>query len=143
MSKRQTVAPVTWREEVIDQEPAWVRRALRNTVPHKTTVDTYRGAEISKTTSTSRTWVNRPPVAQDDAVTIAQDATATIEVLGNDSDPDGNALTIVAVGTAAHGAVAIAGNALRYTPAAGYLGSDSSPTRSTTAPAGGQRRRYA
>ncbi len=125
MSKRQTIAPVTWREEVIDQEPAWVRRALRNTVPHKTTVDTYRGAEISKATSTSRTWVNRPPVAQDDAVTIAQDATATIEVLGNDSDPDGNALTIVAVGTAAHGAVAIAGNALRYTPAAGYLGTDS------------------
>lgn len=46
MTKRQTAAPVTWREEVIDQEPAWVRRALRNTVPHKQTVDTYRGAKL-------------------------------------------------------------------------------------------------
>lgn len=116
---------VTWHEEVIDHEPAWVRRALRNTVPHKITVDTYRGAEVSKTTSTSRAWVNRVPVAQDDAATVPRDVAATIDVLGNDSDPDGNALTIVAVGAAAHGAVAIAGNALRYTPAAGYTGSDS------------------
>lgn len=124
MSKQQTVAPVAWREEVIDQEPAWVRRALRNTVPHKQTVDTYRGAKVSQTTSTSRTWINRAPVAQDDVVTVAQNTTATIDVLGNDGDPDGNALAIVAVGAAAHGAVSIAGNALHYTPAAGYTGSD-------------------
>ena len=124
LSKRQTVAPVTWREEVIDQEPAWVRRALRNTVPHKQTVDSYRGAKVTQVASTSRTWVNRAPVAQDDAVTVAQNATATIDVLGNDSDPDGNALAIVSVGAAAHGTVSIAGNALRYTPAAGYVGSD-------------------
>jgi len=124
LSKRQTVAPVTWREEVIDQEPAWVRRALRNTVPHKQTVDSYRGAKVTQVASTSRTWVNRAPVAQDDAVTVAQNATATIDVLGNDSDPDGNALAIVSVGAAAHGTVSIAGNALRYTPAVGYVGSD-------------------
>lgn len=118
-------APVTWREEVVDQEPAWARRALRNTVPHKQTVDTYRGARVSQTASTSRAYVNRPPVAQDDTVTVPQDASSTIDVLANDSDPDGNPLTIVAVGAAAHGAVAIAGNVLRYTPAPGYAGSDS------------------
>ena len=124
ITKQQTAAPVAWREEVIDQEPAWVRRALRNTVPHKQTVDTYRGAKVTQVASTSRTWVNRPPVAQDDAATVAQNTTATIDVLGNDSDPDGNALTIVSVGAAAHGVVSIAGSTVRYTPAAGYAGSD-------------------
>ena len=34
------------------------------------------------------------PVAGDDAVTMAEDGTVVIPVLGNDSDPDGDALTV-------------------------------------------------
>lgn len=116
--------PVTWRTEVVDREPAWVRRALRSTVPHKQSVDSYRGAEIGQTSRTVRAWANRAPVPQDDSVSVAQDRSATIEVLANDSDPDGNPLTVVAVGAAAHGMAAIAGNSVTYTPAPGYVGDD-------------------
>lgn len=119
------VPVVEWKTEVIDSEPAWVRRALHNTVRHKQTVDTYRGAEVERTSSTTRAFGNRPPVAQDDAVTIAMDAAATIGVLANDSDPDGNALSVVSVGTPAHGTAVVSGNAVVYTPTTGYSGSDS------------------
>lgn len=67
---------------------------------------------------------NRPPVAADDAATTAAGQPVTIPVLANDSDPDGDALTIVSVGAPAHGVAAIAGSAILYTPAAGYGGAD-------------------
>jgi outer membrane protein OmpA-like peptidoglycan-associated protein len=121
----KTTPPVSWKQEVIEREPIWVRRALRNTVPHKQTVDSYRGAEITQATRTTRTWVNRPPVAESDTAVATQGSPVTISVLANDSDPDGNSLTIVSVGAAAHGSVTIAGNAVVYTPVAGYMGSDS------------------
>lgn len=117
--------PVAWQQEVVEREPIWVRRALRNTVPHKQTVDTYRGATVTQTSSSTRSWVNRNPVTQDDAATVSQGNSATINVLANDADPDGNPLALTAVGAAAHGTVVIAGNAILYMPAAGYVGSDS------------------
>lgn len=121
----RNVPVVEWKTEVIDSEPAWVRRALHNTVRHKQTVDTYRGADVERTSSSVRAFGNRPPVAQDDAVTVAMDAAATIAVLSNDSDPDGNALTVAAVTTPAHGTAVVSGNAVVYTPSTGYSGSDS------------------
>jgi hypothetical protein len=48
-----------------------------------------------------------------------------IQVLANDSDPDGDVLTLTSTSTPAQGAVAIVGNALRYTPAPGFSGTDS------------------
>lgn len=39
--------------------------------------------------------VNRPPVANVDAVTVTASKSVTINVLENDSDPDGDPLTIV------------------------------------------------
>src|SRR6185503_9223115 len=54
---------------------------------------------------------NRPPVAQNDAFTVNQNSSAnSLNVLANDSDPDGDALTITAAGNPAHGSAAIAGN---------------------------------
>ena len=71
--------------------------------------------------------VNHGPVAGDDPVSTPMGTETIINVLGNDTDADGNALTITAVTPAAHGTVAIidSGNSLRYTPAAGYDGDDS------------------
>ncbi len=119
-----TTPPVTWQQEVIEREPVWMRRALRNTVPHKQTVDTYRGATLTHTSGTTRAWVNRVPVLRDDSFTMEQDKTASFDVLANDSDPDGNALTLAAVGAAAHGTARIVGNTLQYTPMPGYIGND-------------------
>ncbi len=125
VAKATGVPPtVQWQAEVIDQEPAWVRRALRNTVPHKQTVDTYRGAEVTRTTSTSRTYLNRSPVAQGDVVTLRSGVATRIPVLANDADPDGNALRIVSVGTPAHGTAVVSGDSIVYTSTAGFFGAD-------------------
>ena len=72
------------------------------------------------------TNANHSPVAVDDSATTPEDAPATIAVLANDSDPDGDSLTITAVGTPLHGSVAINPNrTIAYTPAANYQGADS------------------
>ena len=68
---------------------------------------------------------NTPPVAVDDVATVAEDVGGSIAVLANDTDADGNALSIVSVGTPAHGtAVANATGTVTYMPAANYFGPD-------------------
>jgi WD40 repeat protein len=64
---------------------------------------------------------NQPPVAVDDNVNLWSADPASIDVLANDSDPDGQALSIIAVAQPGAGTVAIQGNKLLYTPpASGY-----------------------
>ncbi len=69
-----------------------------------------------------------PPVALPDTATVPQDSGATdIDVLANDVDFAGGGLQVTAVSvatsmpTAVH-TVAIAGNQVRFTPAAGFIG---------------------
>ncbi len=68
---------------------------------------------------------NRAPVAATDAAVTLMDQSALINVLANDSDPDGDAISLIAAQAAAHGTVALEAGAVRYTPATGYTGSDS------------------
>ena len=68
---------------------------------------------------------NGPPVAEDDFVTVAEDSTAnTIAVLTNDSDPDGDPLTIESVTDPPHGEAAIVGDHIEYTPDPNYPNPD-------------------
>ena len=75
------------------------------------------------------TPVNDPPIAIDDSYTTAQDTTLVIAAPGianNDSDPDGDPLTVTPATTPAHGTVAVNPNgSFTYTPTAGYSGTDS------------------
>ncbi len=67
---------------------------------------------------------NGPDIKPDTATTTGS-GPVEIDVLANDTDPDGGALTLVDVSTPAHGtAVLTAGNKVRYTPATGYTGTD-------------------
>jgi len=120
-------APVEWRREVIEKEPTWLRRALRQSLPHKQTVDVYRQQEQTTTiTPGEKRYVNRPPVANNDAYNVAFNSTANVlDVLANDSDPDGDPLTITSAGAPQHGTAAVAGSRISYTPAAGFSGIDS------------------
>ena len=69
---------------------------------------------------------NRPPVATADTASALKGTATTIAVLSNDSDPDGNTLTVTAVTTPAHGTATINANGtIKYTPVAGYGGTDS------------------
>nr|MBA2720158.1 tandem-95 repeat protein [Chloroflexota bacterium] len=71
--------------------------------------------------------VNDAPVAANDSATTAEDTAVTVDVLANDSDPDGTTPTIKAgsVSTPAHGTASIVAGKIVYTPAANYNGPDS------------------
>jgi HD-GYP domain-containing protein (c-di-GMP phosphodiesterase class II) len=63
---------------------------------------------------------NRAPRAVDDAVTVLEGSVTDVDVLANDGDPDGEALSLVSVGSPGLGTAAAAGRSVRYTaPAVG------------------------
>lgn len=69
---------------------------------------------------------NHAPVARDDAFVVSGAVPTTLAVLANDQDPDGDPISITAVTqpVAGHGAVAVVGSQIVFTPAH-YFGSDS------------------
>ncbi|BCU76388.1 hypothetical protein llg_11030 [Luteolibacter sp. LG18] len=69
--------------------------------------------------------VAAPPMAVNDSAITAEDTTGTFAVMVNDSDPDGDAISLSSVTQGAHGTVTIVGSNVTYTPAANYNGSDS------------------
>ncbi len=69
--------------------------------------------------------VNKAPIASNDSATTQAGTPVAINVLSNDSDPDGDALNISNVGNAANGTVSNTNGTLTYTPKAGFSGSDS------------------
>jgi hypothetical protein len=69
--------------------------------------------------------VNDAPVALDDTAQTSQETRISIPVLANDSDVDGDTLTITAVTDPAHGSVSINGDTIDYTPEGGFFGTDS------------------
>ncbi len=68
---------------------------------------------------------NDPPDAVNDAASTSLGTAVDIAVLANDSDPDGDALSIQSFTQGANGAVAQVGAQLRYTPAPYWSGTDS------------------
>lgn len=66
--------------------------------------------------------VNQPPVANADSATTVAGVPVTLNVLANDSDPDGDALTVTGVRDVANGTAVVSGNSVIFTPAAGFTG---------------------
>ena len=71
--------------------------------------------------------INLSPVAQDDTGATDEDVAFTVDPRSNDSDPNGDALTIASATNGTNGSVVVAGDglSLTYTPDADYSGSDS------------------
>ncbi len=68
---------------------------------------------------------NQSPVAEDDSLTLNEDSYASVNVLANDHDADGDSLTVAIVVTPEHGVGTIdSTGTLHYSPAANYYGSD-------------------
>ncbi len=71
------------------------------------------------------TNVNERPEAEDDAAETLEDEAVTVDVLANDTDPDGDTLRVESVSTPEHGTTRIAaGGGVLYTPEANYHGAD-------------------
>jgi VCBS repeat-containing protein len=68
---------------------------------------------------------NDAPVAVADSASTIAGTPVLLDVLANDTDVDGDPLTIASVGNAANGTVQIVNGQVRYSPNAGFTGSDS------------------
>ncbi|HWN43614.1 MAG TPA: cadherin-like domain-containing protein, partial [Thermoanaerobaculia bacterium] len=88
------------------------------------------GGLVDGNTDTATVFVsisafNRPPVAVDDSATTEEDTPWNVAVKANDSDPDGDPLTVASVTQGANGSAAIqAGGTVTYTPNPNFHGSD-------------------
>lgn len=80
---------------------------------------------VSGNATVTLSVTNAAPVAAGDSRTTSFNTAVSIAVLGNDSDPDGDAVAINDFGPAQHGTVSQSGSSLIYTPNANYSGSDS------------------
>ncbi|MFB9068826.1 cadherin-like domain-containing protein [Pseudofulvimonas gallinarii] len=86
------------------------------------TVSDGNGGLATATVSIAISTVNQPPVAANDAATTSESVPVMIPVLDNDSDPDGDPLTLVSVTTPVSGTASIVGNMVEYVPEAGFVG---------------------
>ncbi|WP_249999544.1 Ig-like domain-containing protein [Actinoplanes sp. M2I2] len=65
---------------------------------------------------------NAKPHAADDLAAVAYRGSVTVDVLGNDTDPNGDALTITSVGSPGHGTATIVAGKITYEAPAGFSG---------------------
>ncbi len=73
----------------------------------------------------SLTVANTPPVAGDDSLSTAEDTAKTVDVLANDSDADGDPLTVTGATDPTHGTTVVnPDDTITYTPDAGWSGTE-------------------
>ena len=91
------------------------------------TISDGNGGTTTSTITVGVAPVNDAPVAVADAITTDEDTSIVVDVRANDSDIDGDSLTVVAVTQGTNGSVvidALSGNPI-YTPNSDFNGSDS------------------
>ncbi|UAA38206.1 tandem-95 repeat protein [Paraneptunicella aestuarii] len=89
------------------------------------TISDGKGLTDSATVSMTVTCVNDAPIAKNDSHSVNEDGSRTVNVLGNDSDPDGDSIYVSSVGSPSHGSAVKSGSNVVYTPSSNYCGSDS------------------
>ncbi len=90
------------------------------------TIDDGNSGSDTATVSVTVNAVNDAPAAAADSATTNEDTAVVVAVLGNDSDVDGDSLSVSAVTQGANGAVVINGdNTVTYIPNADFNGADS------------------
>ncbi|RMH29679.1 MAG: tandem-95 repeat protein, partial [Planctomycetota bacterium] len=86
------------------------------------TIDDGNGGTDTATVNITVDPVNDAPVAEDDSATTDEDTPVTVDVLGNDSDPDGDPLTVTAA-SSPDGTVTInPDGTLTFTPDENFTG---------------------
>ncbi len=99
-----------------------------NRTANYTAVFTYTASDgfltDTATVTVTVTADNDAPVAVDDTASTNEDTPVTADVLANDNDPEGNTLTVVAVGAPANGGASTDGATVTYTPTLDFNGAD-------------------
>ncbi len=106
------------------QNPVFTYTALGTYTVAFRAVDKY-GASSEIKLATVEVRLNNAPVALNDAANTDEDTSVVIDVLSNDSDLDGDTLTIDSIGPASYGTVSINAGMITYTPASDFSGIDS------------------
>ncbi|MCY3698924.1 MAG: tandem-95 repeat protein [Gemmatimonadetes bacterium] len=88
-------------------------------------IDDGNGGTASASVEVTVSPVNDVPEAADDAATTLEDEPVTVNVLANDTDPDGDGLTVSSVTAPENGTAEVAAGGVRYTPDANWHGTDS------------------
>ena len=91
------------------------------------TIGDQAGATATGQVTIGVTRPNTVPTPGEDAAHTAAGTSVVLPVLDNDADPDGDALSLIAIEAPGHGTVQVepGGQRLRYTPQVGFVGSDS------------------
>ena len=86
----------------------------------------YFAVKYSDTSVRLEVYGIEPPQAEKDTISERQDRPIEINVLANDTDPDGDTLTVLSVGDPLHGTAIVNGDStILYTPETGFTGLDS------------------
>jgi len=75
-------------------------------------------------TSGDDTSSNSPPRAAPDSGAVEEDGTVFIDVLSNDSDPDGDTIRVLNTGPPSYGSAVNMGKRVKYSPSLNYHGTD-------------------
>jgi hypothetical protein len=73
---------------------------------------------------TYKTGANTAPLAQSDSAATLKNTRVSINVLSNDSDPNGDAIYLDSVSNSLHGTAQVKNNRVEYTPQNNYVGFD-------------------
>ena len=82
------------------------------------------GEQTSEASVTVMTQADNLPVVGDDEVLIRANTRVSIEVLSNDSDPEGEPLTVTDVAEPAYGSASTDGVTVTYVPERNFVGTD-------------------
>ncbi len=88
------------------------------------TISDGKGGTASATVTINVTAVNDPPVAVDDSAQTSAGTAVTIDVLANDTDIDGDSLSVQSVTQPGKGTATIVAGGIRYDPGPTFSGSD-------------------
>ena len=107
-------------DDIVRFEPS----AWSDSLSFEYTIDDGHGGSDTAHVTLTNTG-NRPPQAIDDVASTAEDTPVSIDVLANDSDPEGDAFSVIAVSSANGGTVVVnPDGSLAYTPPADFSGID-------------------
>jgi RHS repeat-associated protein len=80
------------------------------------------GGTATRAAVFTATAPNQAPTAADDVSTTVLGTPVDVNVLANDADPDGDALSIAGVSSVTQGTAVVTGTVVRFTPSDGFLG---------------------